>query len=294
MKELLRRKITERQYDAMARVKSWILSAVGYWLVQAPFLLLGLMIKLFPARSRISLKSRINVVKKMDYRRRNVFITLDSDFEYRVRLNSCQKEPETVEWIETLLSEGDVLYDIGANIGAYSLVASKFFAGKVKVYAFEPAFLNFTQLCKNLVLNECQGSIVPLQLALSDQTGLEVFNFRSLVPGSAVHALGEPVDHTGNTFRPAHQQTVLSYRGDDLIDQFQLPVPNHMKIDVDGIEFSILKGLDTTLTNPSLRSIMLELNEGRGLVNEVQDFLHKKGFKVQAKHGANNLFVRSS
>jgi FkbM family methyltransferase len=240
------------------------------------------------------LKSDIKIVKKLDYDHRDILLNIDSDFEYRVRLNSCKKEPETVQWIETFFREGDVFYDIGANVGAYSLVASKFFEGKVTVYAFEPAFLNFTQLCKNLQLNGSQESVIPLPIALSDKTHIANFNFRNLVPGGAVHALGQPVDGEGNVFTPVARQPVLSYRVDDLIKQFDLRIPNHIKIDVDGTEFSVLKGMDKTLNDRLVRSMLLELNVGRGSEGEILDLLAKKGFEVHSKYGANHVFVRAA
>ena len=230
----------------------------------------------------------------MDYDHRDIFLNVDSDFEYRVRLHSCKKEPETVEWIETFFREGDVLYDVGANVGAYSLVASKFFGGKVQVYAFEPSFLNFPQLCKNLMLNQCQESIVPLQVALSDKTTIETFNYYNLFPGGAVHALGEAIDHNGDAFTPMSKQPVLTYRTDDFIKQFDIPSPNHIKIDVDGTEFSVLKGMDETLENKSVRSMLLELSEGRGHGSEIFQLLSNKGFKVHGTYGSNHILVRGA
>ena len=58
------------------------------------------------------------------------------------------------------------------------------------------------------------------------------------------------------------RQLLLSYRLDDLIELFHLPYPQHIKIDVDGIEFSVLKGSQKTLGNSACRSLMLEINEG--------------------------------
>jgi len=133
-----------------------------------------------------------------------------------------------------------------------------------------------------------------LQVALSNRTGIETFNYRNLVPGSAVHALGEPVNHLGTRFTPALSQPVLSFRADDFICQFNLPVPNHIKIDVDGIEFAILKGMDKTLDDLSLESLLVEVNEERGERDQVLGFLHEKGFKVHSRHGANYIFVRET
>ena len=293
MKSLLKRVLTPHRYRSLLRLKYETFPQFKRKLGQFPFLIAGSIIKVFPERSLITLKSRINVVRKMDYEHRDIFLNIDSDFEYRARLSSAKREPETVEWIETYLREGDVFFDVGANIGAYSLVASKFFYGKIKVYAFEPAFLNFTQLCKNISVNGCQGGIVPLQIALSDKTGIETFNYSNLEPGGAVHALGDAVDAEGYAFVPVAQQSVLGYRLDDLIQAFNIPIPNHIKIDVDGIEFSVLKGMEESLDHSSMRSIILELNEGRGDGGQIIDFLKGKGFESRSGQGRNCIFLRS-
>lgn len=251
------------------------------------------MIKVLPDGGLVTLKSGIKVVKKMDYQRRDIFLEVDSDFEYRVRLHSCEKEPDTVNWIETFINEGDVLYDIGANSGVYSLVASKFFDGKITVYAFEPAFLNFAQLCKNLLLNRDKDCVVPVPVALSDKTSIANFNLCNLVPGGATHALGEALDPEGRAFTPVAQQAVLSYRVDDFIKQFGIRAPNHIKIDVDGNEFSILKGMEETLNGHSVKSVLLELNTGGGQDQEILEFLAQKGFKVHSTYGLNHVFVRA-
>lgn len=109
----------------------------------------------------------MNIVEKIDYERYDIWLNINSQTEYKVRLNSCKKEPDTVEWIENFLQVGDVFYDIGANVGVYSFVASKYFQQEVKIYAFEPAFMNFNQLCKNIYINKCQANIILLQIALT-------------------------------------------------------------------------------------------------------------------------------
>ena len=294
MRALLKKILTQDHYDALARIKLITAPDLCFRLAQSPFVLMGSIIKVLPAGPKMTVKSGINVVKKMDYKRRDIFLNVDSVIEYRVRLNSCKKEPDTIHWIENSFSEGDVLYDIGANVGAYSLVAAKLFDGKVQVFAFEPAFLNFAQLCKNLVTNQCGRSVIPFQIALSDQTGIEDLNYRALMPGSAVHALGPAVDQQGKAFKPAATQSVIRYRLDDFIRQFGIPVPNHIKIDVDGTEFSILKGMDETLSNASLRTMVLELNEERGHTDEIMEYLSERGLKPVPSTGANHLFVRKA
>ena len=294
MKRKLAKILTKQQYRALSRFKNKTLSQAWYRLGQSPFLMVGSIVKLLPANSKVTLKSGMRIIKKMDYQRHDIYLNVESDLEYRVRLHSCAKEPDTVEWIETFLKEGDVLYDIGANVGAYSLLAVKFFQHKVKVYAFEPAFPNFSQLCKNLMLNGCQQSIVPFQIGLSDQTGIGDFNYYSLVPGGAVHTLDETVDYLGNDFTPASTQPVLRFRVDDFIEQFGIQPPNHIKIDVDGTEYAILKGMDRTLGEGTVRSMLLEITPGRGQQDQMLEYLSSKGFETHSKRGLNHILVRKS
>ncbi len=145
-----------------------------------------------PDSVKLAIKTELEIVGKLDYDQQEILLAIESAIEYGIRTNSCKKEPETVQWIETLIREGDVLYDVGANVGAYSLVAAKFFNHKVKVYAFEPSFVNFAQLCKNVVLNRCSDCLYPLQIGLSDRTGVETFNYQNLDAGGALSALGKP------------------------------------------------------------------------------------------------------
>ena len=75
------------------------------------------------------------------------------------------KEPDMIEWIESF-NRNDILFDVGANIGLYSIFASK--QGIKKVIAFEPEALNFALLNQNIFLNNEQDRIVPLNVGLSN------------------------------------------------------------------------------------------------------------------------------
>lgn len=275
MKNLLNKMFTEKQYQNLANTKKEGLKLTKSFLLSP--------VKALSPNWKLNLNSEINIVEKMDYERYDIWLNINSQTEYKVRLNSCKKEPDTVEWIENFLQAGDVFYDIGANVGVYSFVASKYFQQEVKIYAFEPAFMNFNQLCKNIYINNCQANIIPLQIALSDQTILSSFNYSSLTIGGAQNTLGEAIDEKGKAFEPVFKQYTLSYKIDDLIESFGLPVPNHLKIDVDGIEFLVLKGALKTLANSSLRSMIVELAEGKR-EQDVTNYLLAQGFKLHSKH----------
>ena len=270
--------------ETLKKIKSMGGAAVVRALDALPQHLIVAAVKRRPLENRLQAKDAFETVGRMDYARHDIFLHVDSLVEQSVRLKSCAKEPDTVEWVESFLKEGDVLFDVGANVGAYSLVAAKFFGGGVKVYAFEPAFLNYTQLCKNVYLNGCQGSVIPLPVALSDKTALGVFNYHNLIPGGALHTLGAAVDYNGEAFVPAFTQHMLSFRLDDLIGQFDIPAPTHIKIDVDGIELEVLEGARETLSNPSLRSVIVELEAGEG-ERQITEMLSSKGFELHSKHG---------
>lgn len=245
---------------------------------------LGFPVRLLPVRVKLVLKRNSEIIRRMDYARHDIYLNIESRIENEVRLFSCAKEPETVEWIETFFQDGDVFYDVGANVGAYSLVASSFCRGKIQVYAFEPGFLNFPQLCKNVLTNSMQQSITPMQVALSNTTGMEVFNYENLIPGGAIHTLGEPVDYKGDQFTPVATQRVFSYRADDLISQFNIPAPTHIKIDVDGIELDVLKGAHQALSSPALKTVLLELEDGVDEAVRITKYLEEHGLVFHSRH----------
>lgn len=244
----------------------------------------GFSVRLLPTRVKLVVKKNSDIIRKMDYARHDIYLNIESRVENDVRLLSCAKEPETIDWIETFFHEGDVFYDVGANVGAYSLVASSFCQGNIQVYAFEPGFLNFPQLCKNVFTNSMQQSITTMQVALSNTTGMVVFNYENLIPGGAIHTLGEPIDYKGESFEPMVTQQVLSYRVDDLISQFKIPAPNHIKIDVDGIELDVLKGADQALGSPTLKTILLELEDGDDEAIRITEYLKAHGLVFHSKH----------
>lgn len=244
---------------------------------------------LLPGKAVVILKENISLVRAMDYAPETIWLNIESSREYRARLPSCAREPETVQWIEGFLQQGEVLFDIGANVGAYSLVAAKASQGTARIYAFEPAFTNFSQLCRNILLNGCADSIVPLPVALSDKTGLDCFNYNNLSAGGSLHTLGVPVDFKGDSFTPVFRHLALSYRLDDFIRDFQIPLPNHIKIDVDGTEAAVLRGAKETLASPLLRSLLVEAMPGTDETKELLDTLEGNGFSVDSKH--DRLFI---
>ena len=199
-------------------------------------------IKRLPFRSRGQIQDACQVVKSMDYTHGPVHMHIGSWIEDEVRLREDEKEPGTVEWIGTHFKRGDTFYDIGANVGSYSLIAFRFLDGEINVYGFEPGFVTFPQYVRNIELNEANNAISPFQIALYDRTKITDYHYQNLLTGGALHALGRPVDYLGRDFQPVTTLPVLAYGLDDFAEKFALAPPNHIKIDVDGTEFQILQG----------------------------------------------------
>jgi FkbM family methyltransferase len=221
----------------------------------------------------------------LDYERHPIWLYVTSDPERHWRARTCAKEPWTVDWIETHIKEGDVFYDIGANVGAFSLIAAKRCRNNLTVVAFEPGYSSFAHLCDNIVLNACDRSIIPIPLPLGAATGLAGFKYRSLHPGQSRHALREamPLPRKGKDKQSGrYEQPVLAMRLDELVSRFQLPPPTHIKLDVDGAELKVLEGAGPLLDGPSLRTVLMEVAET--LTESVTCLLQKKGFRLASRH----------
>jgi FkbM family methyltransferase len=245
--------------------------------------LLGGVLRALPLRLRALTKERFTSTGILDYPGDPIRLLVDSEPEL-ARLHACRKEPETVAWIEQFVLPGEVVFDVGANVGAYSFVVDRATRGNCTVYAFEPSFSTFAQLSRNVALNGSQGRVIPVFLALSDLNGLETFNYSSLAPGAALHALGPSRDSKGQPFRPALSQPVLSYRLDDFVSHFAARMPNHIKLDVDGVELKVLRGASRTLPDRGLRTIMVEVEPTRPEFGAIQKLLTENGFVEHARY----------
>jgi len=273
MKNFLRKTVPQKQRQ---QLRSWV-EKFGYFVDKS----VSCLVNVLPAGIKVFLKSHLKVVKRMDYSKGEILLDVSSSMEYQVRLHSCRREPETVQWIETFFQDKDVFFDVGANVGAYSLLAAKCFKGNVPVYAFEPSFLNFPQLCKNIHINGFQESITPFNIALSDKTSVDHFNYKNFDVGGATHTLGEAKDDHNNSFIPVYRQATLGYAMDEFVKEFRLPIPQHIKLDVDGNEWLILQGARGILENPRMKSLLIELGEDD---TRIQKYLTQKGFSLHAKH----------
>lgn len=187
-----------------------------------------------------------------------------------------RKEPETIDWIATF-APGDILFDIGANIGLYSLLAAK---KGLRVVAFEPESQNFAVMNANVHLNSLDDRISTLNVALADRNCLDYLYMPAFSYGTAFNQFGVPPEETGETSRNAFKQAVISYSLDHFIKNYPQSVPTHLKIDVDGIEAKIIAGAAETIENPLLQSMLVELDTRLEADLKAIEWIASKGFQV--------------
>ena len=197
------------------------------------------------------------------------------------------KEPEMLEWIEEY--GGGVFFDIGANIGIYSLYYAKTKEGSV--YSFEPSVFNLRQLAKNISINEMSKRITIISNPLSNLTGIAPFINGSADEGGAMSAFGVDYGHDGKAIDGDIKYGLLGFSLDDLIEKNILTeVPSLIKIDVDGIEHLILKGASNTLKSEMLKSVFIEVNDDfEEQSHQVQTIMQSAGFKLKEKRQSEML-----
>ena len=218
--------------------------------------------------------------KPLDYRKKDLLLHIDSPREYFIRSHSCAKEPGTIDWLESNVTNDTILYDIGANVGAYSLVAASLGA---TVYAFEPAYQNFYQLNRNVSLNKLDHKIKCFPIGLSSQSKLASFKYFETSPGTSKCYYNED-DYFHLDLKVEVEKSTMIFSLDEFIKNFSLPSPTMLKIDVDGGEGDVVSGAIKTLRSPELKTVQVEIDESKGERTDIHDLMSKQtGHTLKSK-----------
>lgn len=203
-------------------------------------------------------------------------------------------EPETLKWVDEHVKPGDCVWDIGAAIGVMAMYLA--LDPAVRVVAFEPKAASYALLVDHLSMNGMGDRVAAYCLALSDERKLTSFRVDTSQAGGASNGL----DGTPNQFgagSTARVQSAIAVSIDEFQTLFATPAPDHLKLDVDGIEGVILRGAEKTLR--SVRSVLVEV-EGENLKNvgeRIETPLFAAGFTEDlsvrgAGSNRNRLYVR--
>jgi FkbM family methyltransferase len=189
-------------------------------------------------------------------------------------------EQPVMEFLRDKLSAGDVVYDVGSNIGLYAVLLGKLVGEKGLVIGFEPEQKNYDHLLQNLRLNSLNNVHVH-RVALGD------------CDGEGKLYCGEDLLFA-NLLNPrekeARYEVVKIMEGDSFRVAENLPIPRAVKIDVEGYEYSVLMGLKKTLQSPACQFVSCEVHPtllSKGATpGHVLDLLRSCGFSQISKRAA--------
>lgn len=183
------------------------------------------------------------------------FVTPNPLCEWRAKTFSS-KEPETLEWIDSM-PEQSIVWDIGANVGLYSVYAAK--KRNCRVFSFEPSVFNLELLARNIYLNGLTERISIVPLPLSDQLGVSQMRMTTTEWGGALSTFDREFGWDGQQIRQVFQFPTIGLTMNDAVERLGIPLPDYIKMDVDGLEHFILKGGVTILSR--VRGILIEVND---------------------------------
>jgi FkbM family methyltransferase len=156
----------------------------------------------------------------------------------RTLLTTGQWDPIIEQTLRGCLKPGDVMLDVGANIGYFSLLGSQLVGPAGRVVSFEPSIRALSKLTTHLCINRCNNVTVCSQ-AMGEIAGTEHLNWApsSNIGGSTI-ARGIPSQ--------GQSEPIAVRRLDEVCEQMQL-VPSFVKLDVEGFELYALRGARETL-----------------------------------------------
>lgn len=172
-------------------------------------------------------------------------------------------EAEKVKAFTDALRGKRVVYDLGANVGYYSVIASVLLSRMGHVIAFEPDVRNVSFFRRHLSLNDIKNVQI-VDAAVSDQSGTAAFR------QEPSRSMGRLSDDGGVAVR-----TVAL---DDFIRESRAPVPDVMKIDVEGAEMHVLRGAERTLSE--LQPLIFLATHSAKLQQESRAFLSSLGYTL--------------
>ena len=186
--------------------------------------------------------------RRLDYPGGDIYMRCESSIERAFRVRACEKEPWTAAWLDTL-NAGDRLFNIGANVGSYALIAA--YRG-ADVLAVEAHPVNVAKLAKNAIANGLGGAITVVLAACSATMQPWQAGYGRYDPGSADLKLTPAV--TAERLTPGIR--IPGTTLDELAEVYGQPT--HLLIDVDGGEVDVLRGGAEALAG--VRDVMIELS----------------------------------
>src|SRR5829696_798285 len=189
-------------------------------------------------------------------------------------INMTIREDDIIEHFTP--KQGDIVIDIGANIGRYTIISSKRVGTKGKVVAIEAHPGNFEILNRNIKLNQLTN-IIPLNYAAySKETKIKLYVPDEESGYTIYHTL---MERTGKKFVEVNANT-LDYLLQ--LNEIRQEEVNWIKIDVEGAEFEVLKGATNVLSKSKDIALLIELHGPPHVYRpKVEEFVNLYNFKIE-------------
>jgi FkbM family methyltransferase len=186
----------------------------------------------------------------------NLPMVIHPDMYFVIAYTKYIFEPDSLDFLRDHLKPGDTVLDIGANIGYFSLFCAKLVSPSGWVIAFEPGQYAFDLLTKNKQLNKLNNlAIYPAGLGEKD----EMVQFNSGKPGMEVYnSLGDIVHRSAdpNQFKKI---SVQLFQGSKWLKNEQIEHIDLVKLDVEGGEYTVLKGLLEMFQSQKISRLLIEI-----------------------------------
>jgi FkbM family methyltransferase len=182
------------------------------------------------------------------------YLNINSKSAFERSLYFRNGDLDTFKFIKNFLRPGMVFFDCGAHIGIFSILASISVGNTGKVYAFEPTPETYKRLNENISINGL-GNINTFPLALGEKAS-QSFIYRLEASNEGMNSLakqGEKGEEIG---------VCSIYSLDQILIEKNIPIPDLVKIDVEGSEFNLFKGAKQLLASENPPTMIVELSRG--------------------------------
>jgi FkbM family methyltransferase len=184
-------------------------------------------------------------------------------------------------FLKVLDFSGQIIYDVGAHEGVYSMFFSRAVGENGKIITFEPHPENCSRILENLKFNKISNvELRPIGLGKEKGRAMLTFPDSDLARGTAIKEIGDKILSEKGT-------RTIEIEIDSLDNLIQdLPRPDFIKIDVEGMEFDVLCGMHNTIRKYKPRLFVEIHGTGKGIQSKIEnaqrviDFLIQKGYSI--------------
>lgn len=243
--------------------------------------LYGLIMKIRPAALAAALKKLVRVKRHViEVEQGRFFIDPISHLGFSL-LRSREYEPQMSRVLLSVLREGSVFIDLGANEGYFSVIASRQVRPAGKVFSVEPQRRLKPIFQRNMEINDAKN-VTLIEQAISNHVGQATLH---ISPSTDTGATGLVLAYK----YPVRTETIRTTTLAEVFRQHKIDSCDLMKIDIEGFEYEAVLGSQQIFLEGRVRRIALQLHPRlmvkRGLrPNDITDFLKKCGYSIDVRY----------